>query len=68
MPRKGLPATDPNEWLRRARSNLARAKSRIPEASSQKEMMQGRAHGSLTVYGPIDHVDAAVGRERIVSE
>lgn len=32
MPRKRLPLTDPNEWLRRARSNLARAKIRIPEA------------------------------------
>src|SRR4029077_7250389 len=31
MPRKRL-ATDPKEWLRRARSNLARAKNRIPEA------------------------------------
>ena len=31
MPRKRL-ATDPKEWLRRARSNLARARSRIPEA------------------------------------
>jgi HEPN domain-containing protein len=32
MPRKGLAPTDPNEWLRRARSNLARARNRIPEA------------------------------------
>ena len=32
MPRKGLAPTDPNEWLRRARSNLARAKNRIAEA------------------------------------
>src|SRR5229473_314300 len=32
MPRKRLSPTDPNEWLRRARSNLARAKIRIPEA------------------------------------
>jgi HEPN domain-containing protein len=32
MPRKRLSPTDPNEWLRRARSNLARAKVRIPEA------------------------------------
>jgi HEPN domain-containing protein len=31
MPPK-CPATDPKEWLRRARSNLARAKNRIPEA------------------------------------
>jgi HEPN domain-containing protein len=31
MPRKLL-ATDPKEWLRRARSNLARARNRIPEA------------------------------------
>jgi hypothetical protein len=32
MPRRRLAPTDPNEWLRRARSNLARAKNRIPEA------------------------------------
>jgi HEPN domain-containing protein len=32
MPRKRLRPTDPNEWLRRARSNLARAKNQIPEA------------------------------------
>jgi HEPN domain-containing protein len=32
MRRKRLSPTDPNEWLRRARSNLARAKNRIPEA------------------------------------
>jgi hypothetical protein len=31
MARK-LSPTDPHEWLRRARSNLARAKSQIPEA------------------------------------
>jgi HEPN domain-containing protein len=27
-----LPPDDPREWLNRARSNLARAKARIPEA------------------------------------
>src|SRR5437667_10718288 len=32
MPRKRLLPTDPNEWMRRARSNLARAKNHIPEA------------------------------------
>jgi HEPN domain-containing protein len=32
MPRKRPSPLDPNEWLRRARSNLARAKNRIPEA------------------------------------
>jgi len=32
MRRKRLAPTDANEWLRRARSNLARAKIRIPEA------------------------------------
>jgi HEPN domain-containing protein len=32
MPRKVPSPLDPGEWLRRARSNLARAKSRIPEA------------------------------------
>jgi HEPN domain-containing protein len=32
MPRKPPSPIDPAEWLRRARSNLARAKSRIPEA------------------------------------
>src|SRR5437899_1291142 len=32
MPRKRASPIDPAEWLRRARSNLARAKSRIPEA------------------------------------
>jgi HEPN domain-containing protein len=32
MPRKRRSPTDPHEWLRRARSNLARAKNRIPEA------------------------------------
>ena len=32
MPRKRLPPTDPREWLRRARSNLARARNIIPEA------------------------------------
>jgi HEPN domain-containing protein len=32
MPPKRLPPADPHEWLRRARSNLARAKNRIPEA------------------------------------
>jgi HEPN domain-containing protein len=33
MPRKPGPATDPKEWLRRARSNLARARddSGVPE-------------------------------------
>jgi HEPN domain-containing protein len=32
MSRKRLPpAADPNEWLPRARSNLAHAKSRTPE-------------------------------------
>jgi HEPN domain-containing protein len=32
MRRKAPSPLDPNEWLRRARSNLARAKNRIPEA------------------------------------
>ncbi len=32
MRRKPLAPTDPKEWLRRARSNLARAKNQIPEA------------------------------------
>jgi HEPN domain-containing protein len=32
MRRKPLSLTDENEWLRRARSNLARAKNRIAEA------------------------------------
>src|SRR5260370_38565887 len=32
MTRKRLPADDPREWLNRARSNLARAKSPMPEA------------------------------------
>jgi HEPN domain-containing protein len=31
MPRKRPSPIDPKEWLRRARSNLARAKNRIPE-------------------------------------
>jgi len=32
MPRKRLAPTDPKEWLRRARSNLALAKNRVAEA------------------------------------
>jgi HEPN domain-containing protein len=32
MARKRLSPTDPHEWLRRAHSNLARAKQRIPQA------------------------------------
>lgn len=32
MPHERLPPDDPREWLNRARSNLARAKARIPEA------------------------------------
>jgi len=32
MPPERLPPDDPREWLNRARSNLARAKARIPEA------------------------------------
>jgi HEPN domain-containing protein len=32
MKRNRLPPDDPREWLNRARSNLARAHSRIPEA------------------------------------
>jgi HEPN domain-containing protein len=32
MGRKRFPPDDPREWLNRARGNLARAKSRIPEA------------------------------------
>lgn len=32
MPPKRFPPDDPREWLNRARSNLARAKARIPEA------------------------------------
>jgi len=31
MPPERFPPDDPREWLRRARSNLSRAKSRIPE-------------------------------------
>jgi len=32
MGRKRFPPDDPREWLNRARGNLARAKSQIPEA------------------------------------
>lgn len=32
MPPERMPPDDPREWLNRARSNLARAKTRIPEA------------------------------------
>jgi HEPN domain-containing protein len=32
MTRKRLPPDDPHEWLNRARSNLARAKSHVPDA------------------------------------
>jgi HEPN domain-containing protein len=31
MPRKRLSPTDPHEWLRRARSNLVRAKNQLPD-------------------------------------
>ena len=32
MPRKRLPPTDPREWLRRAKLNLARAQHVLPDA------------------------------------
>jgi HEPN domain-containing protein len=32
MPPERLPPDDPRKWLNQARSNLARAKARIPEA------------------------------------
>ena len=40
-----FPPDDPREWLNRARSNLALAKNRIPDAYLEDPVLRGAAGG-----------------------
>jgi len=48
-----FPPDDPREWLNRARSNLARAKARIPEAYGETVPDSVRKAEDLTRYAVV---------------